>query len=299
MTWICAFSHVIRGDDHLANTPRQAMIYHGIGWELPQFAHVSLNPGAGQETFEQAARCDIRSGVPAGGIPPRGHEQLPRPARPGLTAIRKSSPGRRLSNCSTLRPSARRPPFSDADKLLWVNSQHLNRMTPAEIIPLLKPFLAEEGVEAEENAESQSRLERIIRSLQERSRTLRELARSTRYFYRSDFEYDEKAARKFLKGETGERLKKLRSRLEDLEDFSAEVSMTYFKASSRKKASSSWPWPSPRGLQRPAGPSALPLPRCWRCWEKRRPSSVSTGVLRTPWIRESEFSLRRSTIDPA
>ena len=214
-------SHVIRGDDHLANTPRQAMIYHGIGWELPQFAHVSLILGPDKKRLSKRhGATSVQEYQREGYLPEAMNNYL---VRLGWShGDREIFTREEIVELFDLAPIGTSSAIFDPDKLLWVNSQHMNRMAPAEIIPLLKPFLAEEGVEAEENAESQSRLERIIRSLQERSRTLRELARSTRYFYRSDFEYDENAARKFLKGETGERLKKLRSRLEGLEDFSAE-----------------------------------------------------------------------------
>ncbi len=214
-------SHVIRGDDHLANTPRQAMIYHGLGWELPRFAHVSLILGPDKKRLSKRhGATSIQEYQREGYLPEAMNNCL---VRLGWShGDQEIFTREEIVGLFDLAPIGTSSAIFDVDKLRWVNSQHMNRMAPAEIMPLLKPFLAEEGVETAENAESQSRLERIIRSLQERSRTLRELARSTRYFYRSDFEYDEKAARKFLKGETGERLKKLRSRLEGLQDFSEE-----------------------------------------------------------------------------
>ncbi|MFQ5694151.1 MAG: glutamate--tRNA ligase, partial [Nitrospinota bacterium] len=118
-----------------------------------------------------------------------------------------------------LEPIGTSAAIFDRDKLLWVNSQLINRMAPGELIPRLKPYLAEEGVEVPDAPADRAYLERVIRSLRERSRTLAEMARSARYFYRADFDYEEKAARKFLTPETGERMKRLRARLADLADF--------------------------------------------------------------------------------
>lgn len=214
-------SHVIRGDDHLANTPRQAMIYHGLGQELPQFAHVPLILGTDKK------RMSKRHGATS--VQAYQHEGFLSEAMNNYLVRLGWSHGdqeiftrKEVVKLFDLGPIGTSSAIFDVDKLLWLNSQHLNRMTPAEIIPHLNPFLVEEGVEVGLDVESQDYLKRIIRSLQERSRTLLELAHSIRYFYRSDFEYDTKAASKFLSKESGARLEKLRSRLENIQDFSEE-----------------------------------------------------------------------------
>ena len=187
-------SHVIRGDDHLANTPRQAMIYHGLEQTLPHFAHVPLILGTDKK------RLSKRHGATS--VQAYKHEGYLSEAMINYLVRLGWSHGdqeiftrKEVIKLFDLGPIGTSSAIFDVDKLTWLNSQHLNKMTPAEIMPNLNPFLVGEGVHVDPDEKSQVRLHRIIKSLQERSRTLLELTRSIRYFYRSDFEYDPKAAR--------------------------------------------------------------------------------------------------------
>ena len=199
-------SHVIRGDDHLANTPRQAIIYKGLGLTLPEFAHVPLILGPDKKRLSKRHGATSVQEYRRDGF-------LPEALINYLVRLGWSHGDQEIfSREEIIR-------LFDLDKLLWVNSRHMNQIDPAGLAPLLAPYLEEVGVAFPRDPEGDARLHRIIRSLQERSRTLMELARSARYFYRSDFEYDEKAARKFLTAESGERLGRLRSLLAELPDF--------------------------------------------------------------------------------
>ena len=215
-------SHVIRGDDHLANTPRQAMIYAGLGWALPEFAHVSLILGPDKKRLSKRhGATSVQEYERAGFLPEALINYL---VRLGWShGDQEVFTRQEIIGLFGLEPIGTSSAIFDMDKLLWVNSQHMNRLDPPDLIPLLRPYLLEEGVEVPDDPADRAYLEKVIRSLRERSRTLLEMAHSARYFYRSDFEYDEKAERKFLTPETGERMKKLRSRLADLPDFEEEA----------------------------------------------------------------------------
>ena len=65
-------THVIRGEDHISNTPKQINIIRAVGAELPVYAHVPNVNGAGRQEALEAARRDRRRRVPQGGLPPRG-----------------------------------------------------------------------------------------------------------------------------------------------------------------------------------------------------------------------------------
>ncbi|MFQ5912568.1 MAG: glutamate--tRNA ligase [Nitrospinota bacterium] len=215
-------SHVIRGDDHLANTPRQAMIYAGLGWQLPEFAHVSLILGPDKKRLSKRhGATSVQEYQRAGFLPEALINYL---VRLGWShGDQEIFTRREITELFGLEPIGTSSAIFDIDKLLWVNSQHMNRMATAELIPLLKPFFAEEGVEVSDEPAGRTYLDKVISSLRERSRTLVEMARSVRYFYRSDFGYDENAAKKFLTAETGERMRKLRARLADLTEFGEEA----------------------------------------------------------------------------
>ena len=62
-------THVIRGDDHVNNTPKQIQIYEALGYEVPLFGHVPMILGADKSTAEQAPRGDVRDGLPGDGVP--------------------------------------------------------------------------------------------------------------------------------------------------------------------------------------------------------------------------------------
>ncbi|MDP6085708.1 MAG: glutamate--tRNA ligase [Nitrospinota bacterium] len=215
-------SHVIRGDDHLANTPRQAMIYKGLGWSLPEFAHVPLILGPDKKRLSKRhGATSVQEYRSDGFLPEALINYL---VRLGWSHGDQEIFSREdVIRIFDLGPIGTSSAIFDPDKLLWVNSQHMNQMDPAGLAPLLKPYLEEADVAFPGDPAGDARLHQIIHSLQERCRTLKELARSVRYFYRSDFKYDEKAARKFLTAESGERLGRLRSRLAELPDFEEEA----------------------------------------------------------------------------
>jgi glutamyl-tRNA synthetase len=71
-------THIVRGEDHISNTPRQVLLYRAIGWTPPIFAHVPVCTRAGSRAAVQAARCNVGEGVSRPGLSSRGVDQLPR-----------------------------------------------------------------------------------------------------------------------------------------------------------------------------------------------------------------------------
>ena len=194
------------------------MIYNGLGLALPEFAHVPLILGPDKKRLSKRhGATSVQEYRRDGFLPEALINYL---VRLGWSHGDQEIFSREeIIRLFDLGPIGTSSAIFDLDKLLWVNSRHINQMDPAGLAPLLAPYLEEVGVAFPRDPEGDARLHQIIRSLQERSRTLKELARSARYFYRSDFEYDEKAARKFLTAESGERLGRLRSLLAELPDF--------------------------------------------------------------------------------
>ncbi len=213
-------THVIRGDDHLANTPRQAMIYKALGWEPPEFAHVSMILGTDKKRLSKRhGATSVQEYRHLGFLPEALLNYLIRLGwSHGDQEIFSPAELQKLFGLDGVGTS---PAIFDPGKLVWVNAQHMNRLSPQTLIPLLTPFVAEEGLKIPE--EDEDHLTQVIACLLERSRTLKELAHSIRYFYRSDFGYEEKGAKKFLTAETRPRLQKLRQKLLALTEFSPEA----------------------------------------------------------------------------
>ena len=88
---LMGITHVLRGDDHVSNTPFQILIYEALGWTLPKFGHMPMILGPDKQAPEQAPRRHQRGGVPGPGHHPRGHGQLPGPA--GLVPRRQRRRG--------------------------------------------------------------------------------------------------------------------------------------------------------------------------------------------------------------
>ena len=83
-------THVVRGEDHISNTPRQMLLYEAFGWTPPAFAHVSLVLGPDHSAAVEAARRDVGDGVPRARLPAGGADQLPGAASAGRRARARS-----------------------------------------------------------------------------------------------------------------------------------------------------------------------------------------------------------------
>jgi glutamyl-tRNA synthetase len=107
------------------------------------------------------------------------------------------------------------------EKLLWLNGQYMMRTEPSELTELVIPFLVREGLITEGQEIDRSWLSKAVVTLQERAKTLKELAHALRYYLVEELEYSEKARAKFLTWESLPYLKDLKEHLALLTDFSA------------------------------------------------------------------------------
>jgi glutamyl-tRNA synthetase len=105
----------------------------------------------------------------------------------------------------------------NVEKLSWLNQQHMMRVAPARIVPLLRWQLDREGIRADDEAQ----LEKIVLSLRERAKTVREMALGSIFFFRPPATYEEKAVRKHLNPEVLALMADAAVALDQLEDWSA------------------------------------------------------------------------------
>jgi glutamyl-tRNA synthetase len=101
------------------------------------------------------------------------------------------------------------------EKLLWLNQHYIKASKPEELSELLLPMLKEHGIDAS----SDNRLPEIVKTLQERARTLKEMADSSLFYFKEEIEYDPKAAEKFLIPENAQLFEELKDRLSALASF--------------------------------------------------------------------------------
>jgi glutamyl-tRNA synthetase len=207
-------THVIRGDDHVNNTPKQIHVYRALGHALPVFAHVPLIHGPdGSKLSKRHGAVSITEYREMGFLPDAVRNYL---ARLGWAhGDQEIFTDEELIRWFDLGDLSKSASIFDMEKFLWTNSVHMRQKKPAELAPLLIPFLKARGYEAMEGPW----LNKLIENFLERKRTLAEIADSCSYFFVDDFQYEEKAARKFLRPESVKPLSDLRTLLAGTEPF--------------------------------------------------------------------------------
>lgn len=194
---LMGITHIVRGDDHINNTPRQIVIYEALKFPVPQFAHVPLIHG------KDKTRLSKRHGATSlleyrndGFLPEAVMNYL---ARLGWAHGDQEIFSRQeLIEKFDLPAVGKSPSVFDMDKLTWLNTHYLKTLPEDDIANRLLPFLAKIGIKAASDA----RLQRIVVNLRERAKTLKEMAQMAEYFFRDDHAVDDAARAKFLTAAT-------------------------------------------------------------------------------------------------
>ncbi len=218
-------THVIRGDDHLNNTPRQIRLYEAFGYAVPKFGHLPMILGSDK------ARLSKRHGATAV-QQYRQEGYLPEAMLNYLVRLGWSYKDQELFSLTELVEKfsvdsiGTSPSIFNPEKLLWVNAHHIKTGDPKRLTAPLLPLLSQLGINTK--SIDSERLERIICALQERSRTMIELAESAACFFLDEIPYDDKT-QKFLKAENVPILKAVRDCLLDT-PFEHDALLEAFKA---------------------------------------------------------------------
>ncbi len=214
---LMGITHVIRGDDHLINTPRQVLIYEGLSLEVPKLAHVSMILGP------DGKRLSKRHGATSV-VEYRKEGYLPDALVNYLTRLGWSYGDQEIFTINelvekfTLDSVGKSAAVFNPEKLQWLNGWYIRNKPPEEIAKLVLPILLDNGIKAELD----NKLVMIVKELGQRAKTLLDITNSLGYFYADEIEYDEKAAGKFLTPEMADVLKDLTERLSRLTSFTAE-----------------------------------------------------------------------------
>jgi glutamyl-tRNA synthetase len=207
-----AITHIIRGDDHLANTPRQILLYQAFGAALPLFGHLPLILGLDK------ARLSKRHGATAV-TAYREQGYLPGALVNYLARLGWSHGDQELFSISdliekfSLENVGKSPAVFNPEKLEWVNFQHLKGTSVAELADLVVPFLERRGIPVPAD---RAWLCRVIETLRERAKTLDELAEFCRFYLVDSVEIAPEAAARHLRPEVAPALDDLIARLESL-----------------------------------------------------------------------------------
>ncbi len=186
-------THVIRGDDHVNNTPRQILLYQAFGYPLPQFAHVPMILGADK------ARLSKRHGATSV-MAYKDMGYLPQALVNYLVRLGWSYRDQEVFTLGelvqkfSLENVGKSAGVFNPEKLNWLNGVYIRQEKPETLAELLLPFLEGRGLKPR----SMSWLVEVVKTLQERAKTLVEMADMAGFYFRDDFQVDEKAEKKHL-----------------------------------------------------------------------------------------------------
>ncbi len=173
-------THVIRGDDHVNNTPRQINIYRALGATLPRFVHVPMILGAdGERLSKRHGAVSVMQYREDGYLPEALVNYL---ARLGWSHGDEEVFSReQLVQWFDLEHISQSPARFNPEKLAWLNAQYLKSTDDARLAALAEPFLLRDGCDPGKGPP----LARVVALLKERANTLEELADAAVYFYRA------------------------------------------------------------------------------------------------------------------
>ena len=226
-------SHVLRGDDHISNTPRQQMIYEAFGWDAPKFGHMTLivnDSGRKLSKRDESIIQFIEQYEELGYLPeaifnfvvllgwsPEGEEELF--SKDELISIFDAN---RLSKS---------PAAFDKDKLTWMNNQYIKKMPLEKVIELALPHLQKSGaLPVELSAEQREWAHDLIALYQEQLHYGAEIIKLSAQFFNEHIEYDEQSQAVLAGEQVPEVMASLKVKLNELETFDAESIKAAIKA---------------------------------------------------------------------
>jgi glutamyl-tRNA synthetase len=216
---------VIRGDDHVMNTPKQILLYRALKSPLPVFGHVPMVLGKDKTRLSKRhGAMSVTAYRDMGYLPDAFINYL---ARLGWShGDQEFFTRQELVDKFDLEHIGRSASVFDPDKLTALNADHIRAASVRHLAPRVLPMFREKGYDAADD----DYLAGVIGTLHARSKTLVEMTDGAHFYYRDDVRpYDQKAAKKFLKPETAQVLALLAEGLDALDDLAEKTQEGAFK----------------------------------------------------------------------
>jgi glutamyl-tRNA synthetase len=194
-------THVIRGDDHLNNTPRQMNMLTALGATPPVYAHVPMILGPdGAKLSKRHGAVSVLQYAEDGYLPDALLNYL---VRLGWShGDQEVFTREEMIGAFDIHDVNKAASAFNPEKLLWLNQQHMVRAAPATLVPYLRSQLQRLGLDSSD----QTLLEGVIIVQRERAKTLKEMAQNSRFFFGEHIDLDPKAVAKHLAGEESRKL---------------------------------------------------------------------------------------------
>lgn len=225
-------THIIRGDDHISNTPRQIQVYEALGLPLPKFAHVPMILGADKTRLSKRHGATAVGQYREAGYLPETMVNYLALLGWSLNATETVFSREELIKHFTLERCSKNPAVFDPKKLEWLNGVYIRQATPERLEGLLMPALVAEGLLSEAEAADPARREyvrKVIVLQQTRLRLLTEFVSTSAYFFRDPEDYEEAALEHLRRPYVPGVLRELAARLERLAVFAQPLLEEVFK----------------------------------------------------------------------
>ncbi|WP_209125300.1 glutamate--tRNA ligase [Alkalihalobacillus sp. BA299] len=229
-------THIIRGEEHLSNTPRQAMLYEAFGWEVPKFAHASLILNPDRQKMSKRDESIIQFVEQY-----RDLGYLPEAIINFLVLLGWSPVGEEevftkaeLIEQFSLERVAKAPAVFDTDKLAWMNNQYMKEADLDRVVELALPHLVRAGrIPENMTAEQKDWAKRLIGLYQEQMSYGAEIVELTELFFKTEIDYNEEANEILAEEQVPEVLHQFMNELEQTDVFTAESIKNATKATQK------------------------------------------------------------------
>ena len=228
-------THIIRGADHISNTPKQVLQYQALGQPLPVFAHLPLILGPDKSRLSKRHGATSVLAYQDMGIVPEAIRNFL-----GLLGWTPGNAGKEIFSSRAYRAVfaewiARSNAVFDNDKLAWFNTEWIRRYSPQELLPLIEQEWAKSGFRPDRTSEE---ILATIALLQPRARSLKDFSGAFRGYFGDAYEYDTAAVTKFLPDEnTRALLVELGDRYQSLAEFTEPAAEQLLRALPRRRVS--------------------------------------------------------------
>ncbi len=216
-------SHVIRGEDHLSNTPKQIQIYLALGKDVPVFAHLPLIQGPDKALLSKRHGATSIEAFKERGFLPEAminYLALLGWSLDDKTTLISMSELEKAFDITRVTKSAA---VFDEEKLVWMNANYIRELTPSELRDRLIYFWKKAGIEDIQDHDDEMLLE-ITKLCQERMETLDQIGQLTDFFFFDSVEYEDKAVEKACKDEVAiSALSQVIEKLEKISDWKTGV----------------------------------------------------------------------------
>lgn len=215
--WDMEITHVIRGEDHINNTPRQINILKALNAPVPEYAHVSMILG------DDGKKLSKRHGA-VSVMQYRDDGYLPEALLNYLVRLGWAHGDQEIFSLEemiqhfSLDAISKSASAFNTDKLLWLNHHYINTLPPEEVAVHLAWHIEQQGIDTQTGPQ----LVELIKLLGERCKTLKEIAESCRYFYEDFDAFDADAAKKHLRPVARQPLEVVKAKLAAITEWTTE-----------------------------------------------------------------------------